>query len=312
MTKFRVNRRKVGLTYSCPTGADDNPIESKEDLLKFLEDLGGHCQYVIAKELHESGKKHYHAYCNFDAKIDTKNERFFDYEGVHPNIIKPGAGWIGYCKKDKEFITNIEVNPFTTAINMETVEQACDFLWKSRPQCMALHGKQVESNLRKKMRIEPPSEGPFFGPYWFEPLTDIKTTVLVGASGIGKTEFAITHFGGREFFVSHIDQLKNYDPTKYSGIIFDDMDFKHMPRETQIAITDWNQPRSIHGRYQPAYIPRHTPKIFTANFDPFDFSDPAIARRCDVHYLKIPEVTEPEWGWDPTIKAFRLNNVFKL
>jgi len=60
--KFRINRKKVGLTWSCPTDKDDNPIESKEKLLEFLELKGGHCQYVVAKELHESGKKHYHAY----------------------------------------------------------------------------------------------------------------------------------------------------------------------------------------------------------------------------------------------------------
>ena len=96
--KFRVNRKKVGLTYSCPTDLDDNPIESVYDLLQFLEEKNGHCQYVIAKEFHESGKKHYHAYANYDNKLDTIDPKFFDFKGVHPNIINPGLSYKKYVK----------------------------------------------------------------------------------------------------------------------------------------------------------------------------------------------------------------------
>jgi len=113
--------------------------------------------------------------------------------------------------------------------------------------------------------------------------------LLVGAPGIGKSEFAKAHFK-TPLFISHIDKLTGFKPKKYDGIIFDDMSFRHLPRETQIAILDWDNDRDIHVRYSTAYIPRHTKKIFTANLEegyPFNLSDKAIARR-----VTVTEVTE--------------------
>jgi len=278
--KFRINRKKVGLTYSCPKDKDDNPIESKEILLDFLEKQGGHCQYVVAKELHESGKKHFHAYVYYDNKLDTRDAKFFDFQTVHPNIINPGAGWISYCKKDKEYITNIEVNPFTAALALDTVENAMDFLWKKRPQCMALSGDRIEKNIAKKMRTLPPKPDNFFGPWKWPMIEDINSVMLIGPSDIGKTQFAKAHFEN-PLSVSHIDRLRDFN-AEHDGIIFDDMDFRHLPRTAQIHITDWDEERDINARYGCAKIPANTRKIFTCNTECVSMYDEAIARRVKV------------------------------
>lgn len=279
--KFRINRKKVGLTYSCPTDEEDNPIKSKEDLLNFLEEKGGHCQYVVSKELHESGKKHYHAYVHYDNKLDTKDARFFDFMGVHPNVINPGAGWISYCKKDKEFITNIELNPFTVALAEDTVEAAIEYLWKKRPQCMALNADRIEKNMAKKMRSLPPKPSNYYGPWQWPMLENINSVVLIGRSNIGKTQFAKAHFMN-PLFVSHMDKLREFDAAVHDGIIFDDMDFKHLPRTAQIHLTDWDEDRDIHARYGCAKIPANTRKIFTCNTMCVDHYDEAIARRIKI------------------------------
>jgi len=283
--KFRINRKKVGLTYSCPKDEDENPIESKEKLLEHLELKGGHCQYVVSKELHESGKKHFHAYVHYDDKLDTQDQRFFDLAGVHPNIINPGAGWIAYCKKDKEYITNIEVNPFTAALALETVDDAIDFLWKKRPQCMAMNGDRIEKNVTKRMRTLPPKPGNFLGPWQWPMLENIESVILIGESNIGKTQFAKAHFNN-PLFVSHMDRLRDFDAGVHDGIIFDDMDFTHLPRTSQIHITDWDEDRDIHARYGVAKIPANTRKIFTCNTMCVDEHDKAIARRITVVNLK--------------------------
>jgi len=283
--KFRINRKKVGLTYSCPTDAEENPIESKEALLDFLEKQGGHCQYVVSKELHESGKKHYHAYVHYDNKLDTQDPRFFDFSDVHPNIINPGAGWISYCKKEKEFITNIEVNPFTAALACDTVDDAMDFLWQKRPQCMALNGDRIEKNMAKRMRILPPKPGNYFGPWRWPMLENIQSVVLIGPSNIGKTQYAKAHFNN-PLFVSHKDRLRDFEPGTHDGIIFDDMDFNHYPRTAQIHLTDWDEDRDLDARYMCAKIPANTRKIFTCNTMCVDNRDEAIARRITVINLK--------------------------
>jgi len=287
--KFRINRKKIGLTYSCPKDKDENPIESKEELLDFLEKKSGHCQYIVAKEFHESGKKHYHAYANFDDVVDTTNQLFFDFKGVHPNIIKPGNGWMAYCRKDKEFITNIDKNPFAEAVEQTSVKEAVDFLWKKRPQCMALNGDRIEKNIAKRMKVAKP-KAPDHDSYQWLPLQNIKSTVLIGESGIGKTQFALwsKHFKN-PLVVSHMDRLRDFDSSVHDGIIFDDMDFKHLHREAQIHLLDWDVERDIHARYNVATLPAHTRKVFTANTFPFKENDKAIDRRIKLIELKKQE-----------------------
>lgn len=108
-----------------------------------------------------------------------------------------------------------------------------------------------------------------------------KALILHGPSGLGKSSLAKALLP-MALFCSHTDQLKQYDPQKMYGIIFDDMNFLHWPRESQIHLVDWDFMRSIHLRYVNASIPAHTPKIFTTNLLPLGMinaADPAVARR---------------------------------
>ena len=124
---FRVQRTKFGLTYSCPVNATENPIDSREELLAFLVDKFGTGEYVIATELHENGKKHYHVYIKFHTKVDSTSASLFDFKGVHPNIITPGKGWIDYCVKKDEFDTNFyEADHYATALRCPTYDEAID------------------------------------------------------------------------------------------------------------------------------------------------------------------------------------------
>ena len=113
----------------------------------------------------------------------------------------------------------------------------------------------------------------------WEPFTDwSKSIILCGNAGIGKTEFALAHFTN-PLLVSEIDQLLDFDPDEYDGIVFDDMDFNDISRSTQIALVDNAMPRGIRCRYRTPVIPRGTKKIFTCNSWPMNIDDPAIKRR---------------------------------
>jgi len=123
---------------------------------------------------------------------------------------------------------------------------------------------------------EPKSE---FVMRW-DPIDDIKSVVMIGPSGVGKTQWALGHFRNA-LFVTHTDDLLRFQEDVHDGIIFDDMNFTHMPRTCQIHLVDWDQPRSIHCRYSVARIPKHTKKIFTCNEYCFT-TDAAIRRRVTV------------------------------
>lgn len=294
---FRVNRKKIGLTYSCPTDADENPIADPtlEDIkirgmaacekIKsfFMKKDEGVFQYIIAWEKHESGKLHFHAWLNYDVALDISNERWFDIDGVHPNILKPGKGWVSYCTKQglEHYITNVEQSVFGRALMKRTAAEALDFLWENDPKSMALQAHNIEMNVRKRMKTSTTLtryEGPFGEPY----LENIKSVMLKGPAGVGKTQFAKSqHHFKNPLFVSHLDGLKRLSD-EHDGIIFDDMDFKHLPRTTQIHLVDWDDERDIHVRYGTVTIPAHTPKIFTCNIDCLDVTDTAIARRVTI------------------------------
>lgn len=159
--EFRIARCKVGSTWSCPVAATENPIfeqlgsETKvvlNAIKDIFEDKYGKSDYIIAEEMHENGKRHYHAYFKFYEKLDIKDASAFDLCGVHPNILNPGKGWPGYCAKDKQYITNFyEAEPFSEASKMDCVEDAVKYLWSKRPREMCIHGANIEYNLRKQL-----------------------------------------------------------------------------------------------------------------------------------------------------------------
>lgn len=115
-----------------------------------------------------------------------------------------------------------------------------------------------------------------------EPLRLDIPIILWGESGIGKTQFALAHFKN-PLVVRDTDDLRRFDSELYDGIVFDDMDFKHWPRTSQIHLLDWELSSSIRCRYENATIPAGVPRIFTTNEyggEIFNLTDPAINRRC--------------------------------
>lgn len=305
--KFRIHRNKVGLTWSCPTDKDENPIfeEMGKDTVTVQNAIRDHffekygqADYIVAEEQHESGKKHYHAHFKFYQKLDVTDPRAFDLCGVHPNILNPGKGWPGYCAKDKQYVTNFyEAEPFAEALRQENAEDALSFLWNKRPREMCIHGTQISTNIRKRMSggemvkadhsLEVMCKTLRQHPIeWTHPDWQ-HCAVVQGNAGCGKTQWALAHFE-RPLLVTHLDGFRNFNPLIHDGIVTDDLSFIHMPVETQIQITDWEQSRDIHGRNVCAYIPKHTRKIFTCNWGrfPFAFDDAVMSRVCHIELDK--------------------------
>lgn len=154
-------------------------------------------------------------------------------------------------------------------------------LWKEHTSAMVRYDKGLT---KARLYLQPVPERVIRNleefPY---DLTEIRaalghsTISLVGPPGTFKTSLALALLP-KALFVSQIDDLSGF-AEQYEGIIFDDMDFTHMPRTSQIHLVDYDFERSIYNRYSNATIPAKTPKIFTGNEYMFLLSDGAISRR---------------------------------
>ncbi len=161
-------------------------------------------------------------------------------------------------------------------------------LWQDHFSTMVKYHRGIKKG---KAFLKPVAYAPKYSldDFPWDPILDWeRSVILYGEPGIGKTQFAKAHFKCA-LFINHMDQLMDFDPETHEGIVFDDMDFKHMPRTAQIHILDQEEARAIHIRYTTAYIPEGTHKVFTTN-EPdgeiFAIDDGAIARRVNIRYLE--------------------------
>lgn len=105
--------------------------------------------------------------------------------------------------------------------------------------------------------------------------------------------------------ITHLDDLKSWDPDLYSGLVYDEANLLHLPREGQLAHLTLNHDVSVHARYHPALLNRGRRVIFTTNRKPDEiilFGDPAINRRVQVVFVNALNDYEP-WDLDTYFPA---------
>jgi len=137
------------------------------------------------------------------------------------------------------------------------------------------------------MRNDPAPLKPFVhqfdGPWLLPLIPNFRCLYIHGASGVGKTQWALAH-GENPLLVRSLDQFKLFNPDSHDLIVVDDMDLASLDRSMVIAMIDWDEDSTIKCRYRDAILPRHTRLIFTSNntFDqsfPSDYAAGAINRR---------------------------------
>lgn len=301
--KFQLNTKTLALTYPDwrIAGFDTNNLlqRVRMELAEYEP------QYIIAAmETHKSGQPHYHLGIRLNKQLRTRNSRFLDISGQHPNVqsTRSWIAWVRYCKKEgnwqewgvdptarrtsahcKEFISSESIIEKAKIMNklefmawMSSMKLTyAPMIWDSahRDATITLTQEQVIQGI-----LNPKFEKLITEVNWVEE----KCLILIGDSGIGKTTYAKRIIPKPALFISHIDDLKKFEPDYHKSILFDDVCFTHYPLQAQIHLVDNENPRSIHIRYGTARIPQGTYKIFTCNEQPVDLSKAPIRRRCQV------------------------------
>jgi len=291
---FRFNTNTLYLTYSqCPLPNE----ECLEQLRQALEP-NEIVEYIIAEEKHLDGNGHLHCFLILRDRCQSRNQRLVDLTGLegeiyHPNIqarVKSPKKCQAYCRKDGNFLTNMQFKP-TSDPWSEMVElagsghlkEARELICLEKPRDSIIYASQINTALLAVTRGRPVN----ITALTMERYPDLpewdkkKTLIIQGESGLGKTCLAKLLLPGA-LFCTHVDTLKSFQIGVHTGIIFDDLEFLHLPRTTQIHVTDTADARDIHCRHSNAYVPEGIPRIITTNLTHdrvLATTDPAIARR---------------------------------
>lgn len=146
---MQINNAKFFLTYPKCTLTPEALLAK----LPFLENLR---EYVISQEKHADGSDHIHCVLHYSERIRTRDVRFFDIEGYHPNIktLKTKADLhrtARYAVKDGHFITEGDMlkksrdEIFQALVNIGEV--TADFI-QANPSVLALNFSSIKGWLQ--------------------------------------------------------------------------------------------------------------------------------------------------------------------
>jgi len=302
MPAFRYAAKNTFLTYS-----DICDCITKESLYFAIDERYPVKRYSIGEEIHPStGGRHLHAIFEFQRKVNTLDVTCFDlpceHTQCHPNIqpVKKGAANFDKCveytqKEDPNPFTNIKPKPSWGEI-VEGANDADDFMRLVRenyPKDFCLNHCRLAAMAKKASRTGGINTIEIFSPAYSiimppelalsMPLPG-RSTVVIGPPGCGKTTWAKMYCPKPSLFVRHLDSLSELRPY-HQSIIFDDLDFKHLPPPTQKFLVDQSDVAEIHIRYRVARIPPALTRIFTCDEYPFiseGVHGDAVRRRIDV------------------------------
>ncbi len=239
-------------------------------------------KYVIAREDHADGTPHLHVYVRCSSKVRIRSASRLDLLGenkrYHGNYqtARSAGGVTAYCKKGGDYISEgVELGEgdvFAVARDMATSESpaaAVAYLWDKRPRDMAMQAHNITRALGS---LYQEVFAPRYTAELFKlPLTLLakwpsvrssRSLVLTGLAGCGKTQWARSLED--HLYVTHMDVLGQLK-VAHKLIVFDDMDFGHLPRGTVLALCGVEQPAAIHCRYKCAQIPEGVARIFLTN-----------------------------------------------
>lgn len=295
-TTFRCRGKCFFITYpQCDV--------NHQELFDFLKTKGG-SYTCCSKELHQDGNTHYHAFVKFGSRREL-GPRFFDFRSYHPNVqaARNPAASLTYVKKDGQYLeegnSGVQEETEQSIPDARQFTSKMDFLnecfRRKVPYGYAAAAWTIANSSDAAYTIR---EGPTDEEYTSRVCSNLQTfdydwegcprsLILEGPAGCGKTEWAKYKLPKPILFVRHLDLLRHYNPSIHRSILFDDMNFDHLPRSTWIYLLDRENPQQVHVRYGVAQIPAMVPKCFTTNISMFASRshDNAIGRR--IKYNKI-------------------------
>lgn len=291
MVVFRVQATHFSLTWP---QSGFNIQECLEHLRSLTVGNASVVEVIVCSETHQSGELHRHGYVRFNRRIDLRDNTKFDFMDRHCNVQRTTnvPAWKNYIKEDGQYVEWAAV-----ANNDNLFEWARTFtyeeFWERARRANISYGyarnawDSTQSELNAiTMDTDPNADLNITLP---QSLSEFdfevnRTNIIVGPTGCGKTVISLRRMIKPILFVTHVDQLRHFAGSLHRSILFDDMNFSHLPLQAQIHLCDRQMPRAMHRRYGTTLIPPGTQVTITCNERPVVW-DPAVNRR--INYLLI-------------------------
>jgi len=230
--------------------------------------------------------EHTHVFVWWKKKFQTRDVRFFDIDGIHPNIqtrqsivwaktictkyhhghktkadgkkyfIKPIMLYqegVEDWKFQEDMIATIRAAPTLVDALLDT-----DITPKTISDVKMLRAE----NKRKRAECGDECDREKFVKLDWDRK---KALVLQGPPGIGKTNWSLAQFENPQM-ICDLDDLKHL-PEDCDGLVFDEMIFFNTSKKTQTFLCDLAFDRTIRTRNTNAMIPKNTPRIFCCNMN---------------------------------------------
>jgi len=154
---FQLNSKNVFLTYpQCDV--------SKAAMLYYLIEQSGCSAARIGQEEHQDGTPHLHAYLHSDEGFRTRNERYFDVLGFHPNVqpCRKVSSVLEYVAKTGNFIDYGVLSEggnkrtWNDVVLAENLADARSIISSDFPRDFVLNNEKVEYWLSKHFKKAEP------------------------------------------------------------------------------------------------------------------------------------------------------------
>ncbi len=296
---FRISAKRVYLTYS-----QVNECMQNQDVLHDLRSKKTFCfKHVISKEYHQDGGTHFHVLLEATDKFNITEADFLDitYQGksYHGNYqaVRSFRNVVEYICKAGDYVTdftNIQQGKVLSTkelliqsalelgVSNALIEHCKQLPNKALPNLSLTSAKayfQALESLKAAQEasdIETPFKLKDFNlqdypeiRHWMN--DPIKTLVLIGASGVGKTQLAkafAQHKGLKTLVVSHLEGFKDLE-SQHDCVIVDDANMKGLDPIQLLALIDSQQNKTLRVLYGTANKKKELIQMFTMNKQEF-------------------------------------------
>jgi len=322
MTKFRISAKKLLLTYS-----QVNSEMTHTELLHQLQNKTNlhDFKYVICKEHHIDKETHFHVVLIHHEKFEIFSSNTLDIEYqqkvFHGNYtpVRSLQRAIAYVCKTNDYITNLENlhdGKLLTAkefiikeVQEKGIEKALIDHYQRSPE-KAIAGTSV-SSLKKqfndieklKLTLQLDNVDTPFGLDNFDIQAQLKqwtqnpnkTLVLVGDSGIGKTQFCkafVKQKNLKTLIVNNKEDFRRLNLT-YDALIIDDANIHEFEETQLLSIIDNQVNKTIRVLYDSVVKKANIIQMIAMNVREFNkvsfyLSQPRFARRLLLHKPEKP------------------------